>query len=262
MSAFNPFVGYTMGDVVSLANGQFGQAGATNALTTDSAQTNGGSPAPAPAQAQPVPGPVTPATPLPVRGEGPTTAFGVMAAATAGGASGQGDLGQSSLGASGGNTQGTAQTKGTAAADAPRQPATPSQVFEQIKVHVTRATKAGLNQVTIQLRPDDLGRVDVKLEVQDGKVRALVIAEKPETLQLLQSDARGLERALNESGLRTDASLLEFSLRGDGDSKAHGFGGGAQGRAGAATAEAAPAEPTEYDYSQAARLRGGVDTYV
>ncbi|MBL8705435.1 MAG: flagellar hook-length control protein FliK, partial [Rhodospirillales bacterium] len=61
-----------------------------------------------------------------------------------------------------------------------------------------------------------LGRIDVKLEVgEDGRVTAQVRAEKPETLELLQRDARGLERALQEAGLRADSGSLSFGLRGE-----------------------------------------------
>ena len=90
------------------------------------------------------------------------------------------------------------------------QPAT-NQVFVQL----TRAVQNGENKITIQLRPEELGRVEVKLDIAgDGRVKAMVMADKPETLDLLQRDLRTLERALQESGLKTDNNSLSFNLQG------------------------------------------------
>jgi hypothetical protein len=42
----------------------------------------------------------------------------------------------------------------------------------------------------------------------------VVSAERPETLNLLVNDSRGLEQALRDAGLRADAGSLSFNLRG------------------------------------------------
>ena len=41
----------------------------------------------------------------------------------------------------------------------------------------------------------------------------MVTADRQETLDLLQRDSRGLERALQEAGLDADSDNLSFSLR-------------------------------------------------
>jgi hypothetical protein len=48
---------------------------------------------------------------------------------------------------------------------------------------------------------------------KDGRLSAVILAEKPETLDILRSDVRGLERALQEAGLKTDAGSLNFGLK-------------------------------------------------
>ena len=50
----------------------------------------------------------------------------------------------------------------------------------------------------------------------------MAFVERSETLDLLQRDARSLERALNDAGLKADSGSLEFNLRGDGDAQAEG----------------------------------------
>jgi hypothetical protein len=89
---------------------------------------------------------------------------------------------------------------------------------EQVMMQLSRGvSKDGSSQMTIQLRPAELGRVDIKLNVgSDGKVQGTVTADNPATLGLLLKDVRGLERALQEAGLRADSGSLQFNLRGDG----------------------------------------------
>jgi flagellar hook-length control protein FliK len=155
----------------------------------------------------------------------------------------------------------------TSSAERPA-PTQPQQVIEQIKVNITRAAKAGLDKVTIALRPEELGRIEIKLEMtQDGQVRANVTADNPATLELLQREARGLERALQDAGLNTDASDLEFNLRSEdqdrlAEQRDQRGQGGRNHSAGGDQALAANENDEIFDYQRAANLRGGVDTYA
>ena len=93
---------------------------------------------------------------------------------------------------------------------------------EQIKVQVTQAVKEGSSTINLHLEPSSLGKVDVKLDFGvDGKTTVLVLAEKAETLDLLQRDARQLEKALNDAGIKTDSGSLSFNLQ-QGDSQQQG----------------------------------------
>jgi flagellar hook-length control protein FliK len=108
------------------------------------------------------------------------------------------------------------QTAKANAASAARQPERPQPPAEQIAVKIRQAVSEGLDKINIKLNPANLGRVEVRLEIKDGHIAATVLAERKETLDLLQRDARGLERALLDAGLRTDIQSLSFGLRGDG----------------------------------------------
>lgn len=84
---------------------------------------------------------------------------------------------------------------------------------EQVAVHIQRAVREGTGKISIQLSPSELGRVEVKLEIdEDKRVTAAVTVERASTLELLQRDARNLERALHDAGLKTDGGALSFSL--------------------------------------------------
>ncbi|MCH7711331.1 MAG: flagellar hook-length control protein FliK [Proteobacteria bacterium] len=90
-------------------------------------------------------------------------------------------------------------------------------VVDQLAVHIVKAAAAGMDKISITLRPAALGHIEIQLELShDGRIAAVVTAEKSETLELLQRDARGLERALQEAGLRTNSDSLNFNLRGEG----------------------------------------------
>jgi flagellar hook-length control protein FliK len=85
----------------------------------------------------------------------------------------------------------------------------------------------GTNSFEIRLSPDELGRVDVKLDIdQSGEVRAHLIVERPEALALLTRDRAQLERAFEQAGLRPAQDGIAMSLR-DG-----GGGGGFAGHGG------------------------------
>jgi flagellar hook-length control protein FliK len=265
---YDHFSGYSMGNNAgaSNANGQFGADSAGNALTAD-ADTSAPLPnvltqaSAAAAQAPTVATPTNTAAPI-ARTDVAATAVTSVSGSSAS-SEANGGLGQTGLGQPGpNNTNAANATNGTQQTNQPA--ATPAQVFEQIKVKITRATKAGLDEVTINLRPDELGRVDIKLQVTpEGKVHATVTADNQQTLNLLKNDALGLERTLNEAGLRADANNLEFNLRGDGNaSSGSQFANGSGGQnTGAATTDEAADAPT-YDYGRAAYRRGGVDTYA
>ncbi len=105
----------------------------------------------------------------------------------------------------------TAKLNPTTAARQPEQPQKPT---EQIAVNIKKAFGEGADKINIKLNPAHLGRVEVKMEIgQDGKLAAVILAEKPETLDMLQKDVRGLERALQAAGLDTSTDSLKFGLK-------------------------------------------------
>ncbi len=216
---------------------------------------------------------LAPQAPSPAAQQGPSSSavradVAAPAPAQTGGGSGtQTSFGDTGFAGTGSSTQSSATTSTTqtAAAERPLPPA--QQIIDQIKVNITRAAKAGLDKVTIQLKPHELGRVDVQLEMsEDHKVRVTVTADNKDTLALLQNDQRTLERALNDAGLRTDSNNLHFSLRSDSDAQ----NAANEGRNGGKNAAAADNGATDdaddiamtYDYAEAARVRGGIDTFA
>ena len=84
----------------------------------------------------------------------------------------------------------------------------------QIAFELARQVQDGNTRFQIRLDPPELGRIDVRLDINEsGQVNARLVVEKSETLDLMQRDQRGLERALQQAGLDGAKTNLEFSLK-------------------------------------------------
>jgi chemotaxis protein MotD len=102
-----------------------------------------------------------------------------------------------------------------AAAQLTATPATGAPVpLKDLAVEIAVTAQAGISRFNIRLDPAELGRIDVRMDVdQDGKVTSHLTVEKPETLAMLRQDAPLLQRALEQAGLKTSDNGLQFSLR-------------------------------------------------
>jgi flagellar hook-length control protein FliK len=83
-----------------------------------------------------------------------------------------------------------------------------------IAVEIAAQAKAGGRRFEIRLDPPELGRIDVRLEVdKNGQVTSHLRVDRVETLDMLRRDSANLERALQDAGLKTSDNTLNFSLR-------------------------------------------------
>lgn len=113
----------------------------------------------------------------------------------------------------------TAMATAKAAATRPAFNLPNGRPAEQVSVQVQNGIRNGNDRIQIKLSPASLGNVEVKLELSPDKtVQAIVYADKPETLDMLERDARVLQKALEEAGLRTNSDSLSFAQRDPGGS--------------------------------------------
>ncbi|MBP2229143.1 hypothetical protein J2847_002437 [Azospirillum agricola] len=245
-------------DMIAAAKAKMGEKGGARQPGTESGSQNNGQPQPQPniAQAQAP----TPAAPVleSLKSTADSQAVGALAAAAPAAIADSGAAQQ---------TGGSHAHAALAAMEAPRAAASvdpaqaaavlrpsrgtagpPMGVPDQVAVHIKKNVASDVDQFTINLHPAELGRIDIKLDIgADGRVNAMVAVEKAQTLELLQRDSRGLERALQDAGLQADSNSLNFSLRGEGNpfqgnakggsgKRGRGFGGGDEEVAEAGTA--------------------------
>ena len=116
-----------------------------------------------------------------------------------------------------------------------------------LPLEVVRAARDGVERLEVRLHPEDLGTVEVKVETgRDAKTHVTIAVERPETLHLLNRDARMIERLIAAQGLDLGGGIqMELRQQGDGNAGGrHGPGGSfshKNGDAGTTDAADAPA---------------------
>ena len=116
---------------------------------------------------------------------------------------------------------GQAQSDSTASAQSKfsqqlggQQSQTSKAIHAQIRTQIQRAVSDGVQRINIQLRPLELGRVDVQIDkAADGKITLTIAPEKIDTLELLQRDSSSLQQSLQNAGLDVGKESLTFLLR-------------------------------------------------
>lgn len=127
----------------------------------------------------------------------------------------------------------------------PVQLPTPDHLGRPVSARIVVMDAVQGSRVRIELEPADLGRVEVDLQLDDaGTASASFTVDRPETLQLLQRDARVVNEMLTAAGFTVEQGGLDFTLRDSG-----GRGAGTEqrpaGRApgGAFAGNAPPGDP-------------------
>jgi len=152
------------------------------------------------------------------------------------------------------------------ATQAPGSAATPAVPISGLAVAIAARAQEGSNQFDIRLDPPELGRIDVRLDVDSsGQVTSHVTVERADTLELLQNQQPQLERALEQAGLKTADNGLSFSLRDQSFAGQNNNGGTLAGHSGSAQlvipdADLPPVAASQI-YSRIG-LGGGVDIRV
>lgn len=102
------------------------------------------------------------------------------------------------------------------AIDRLKAPMQPPAAGAQVALQIIKSFPKGVDRIAVQLHPAELGAVEVQLDIErSGRVSAVITAERPETLELLQRDSRLMERSLGDSGLKLAGDGLSFALKQD-----------------------------------------------
>lgn len=123
----------------------------------------------------------------------------------------------------------------------------------------------GSSRFEIRLDPAELGRIDVRLDVdKHGNVTSHLTVERPATLDMLRNDAPRLQQALEDAGLKTGDGGLQFSLRDQSSSGRQDDDqpGRASQRLVIAEEDVVPAQIAGRSYGRMLGASGGVDIRV
>jgi len=103
-----------------------------------------------------------------------------------------------------------------AGADRLKTPMPQPTAGAQVALQIIRSLPKGADRIAVQLQPAELGIVEIQLDIErTGRVSAVITAERPETLELLQRDSRLMERSLGDNGLKLSNDGLSFTLKQD-----------------------------------------------
>lgn len=112
-------------------------------------------------------------------------------------------------------------------------------VGEQVALNVKQALATENNDIRIQLKPESLGTIDVKLNLtHDGRLSAVITADRSDTLNMLKQDSGTLQQSLRDAGINADSGSLSFNLRGDAQSFAQNSSQGGSSHSGGYAATA------------------------
>ncbi len=133
-----------------------------------------------------------------------------------------------------------------------------------VAIEIASQVQAGKNHFEIRLDPPELGRIEVRLDVdRDGHTTTRLIADRSDTLDLMRRDASGLERVLQDAGLKTTDNGLQFSLRDQTMGRQQDNTPAQSTTQIVVQDNTLPSnETTQRDYSRLAGLRGGIDIRV
>ncbi len=94
-------------------------------------------------------------------------------------------------------------------------PASAEPISQQIAMQIqARPIKAG-QQITVQLNPPELGKVNIEIRQDDQGLRAILEVENPRTFSQLQREAPGLVNRLVEGGVQVNR--IEINLTNSSD---------------------------------------------
>lgn len=91
------------------------------------------------------------------------------------------------------------------------------QISQEVAIQMKQGIDQHMDKVTVQLNPPSLGRIEIELQfAKDGRVNAILFADKVETYDLLQRNPQMLKEALTGAGVNPETTDLSFNYRGEG----------------------------------------------
>ncbi len=94
-------------------------------------------------------------------------------------------------------------------------PALAARVVKQVENGILKSTGQEAKQLTLNLTPDELGKVQVTLTVKDKEVRAVISADNADTTAMLQEHASKIKQSLEEQGFKVSEVEVRSQLSQD-----------------------------------------------
>ncbi len=85
------------------------------------------------------------------------------------------------------------------------------QIVEKARIHVKAN---GTSNMTLRLDPPNLGKVDVRISVEDNVVKAVLMADSKEVKAIIEQNLGNLKNSMNASGLKVEEITVTTSDQG------------------------------------------------
>ncbi|MGY4803982.1 flagellar hook-length control protein FliK, partial [Teichococcus aerofrigidensis] len=85
-----------------------------------------------------------------------------------------------------------------------------AQAAPQLALRLAEASAAGVSRIAVDLRPPELGRIELRLTFQEGGVHVLLRAEQPETFEALRQDRQTLLTQMEQAGVQLGTGGLDL----------------------------------------------------
>ena len=92
----------------------------------------------------------------------------------------------------------------------------PADVIDQIVKKATIMLKANSSEMRIELKPEFLGKMMIKIVVEDGLVTARFVTENQQVKNLLESNLAALRQSLEAQGIRVERTEVNIGLNNGG----------------------------------------------
>lgn len=118
--------------------------------------------------------------------------------------------------------------KGAHSASTMERTAAP-RMARQVETAILKNLGQGTKQLTMQLNPENLGKLNVVLQTKGDEVRALIRADNPDTARMIADQLESIKSSLENQGLKVAKLDVQTGLSGNQDSmnwfgeKGHNF---------------------------------------
>lgn len=85
----------------------------------------------------------------------------------------------------------------------------PETTFSDMVAKAKLFLDNGRSEMTIQLKPEQLGSLNIKMVVEDGKMQAQFVTDRPEVKELIERNADLLKAKMSEVGIEINAFSVE-----------------------------------------------------
>jgi flagellar hook-length control protein FliK len=122
-----------------------------------------------------------------------------------------------------GDRTGVEAAKAPAAADKPQAPVRPEDVMPQVLKHAEQIKANQANTIKLQLYPEHLGKMEIKVMAHQGVLSAQISADSQAVKSMLETQVAQLQRSFAEMGLKVEK--VEVALSSSNLGNESSFGG-------------------------------------